>query len=238
MNISIIGVGKLGSMVLQLNQNHSISYQISRQNAQDIELITPQNTDVVIHTATPETVLKDATVILAKKIPMVIATTGFDKEALQKLVQQHDGKVVQDGNFSVGVNVMYLVNEYLASLMEKFKEYDVCIHETHHNLKKDAPSGTAIQLAEGILKQLQRKKTWSLPQAEGAIHPEILSMSSNRVGSVIGEHTVMYDSVIDELSLSHKAKNRHGFAQGILMACEFIATQPHSGMYTMRQVLL
>lgn len=221
MNISIIGTGKLGSTVLQLNQKHTVIHKINTQNSHQIHEIEASAVDVVIHTATPRQVIPDAEILLAKGLKMVIATTGFDKQALQKLIQQYDATVVQDGNFSIGVNVLFMLNSYLAKLMNHFPEYDVAIHEIHHNLKKDAPGGTAIQLSEQIIAHLDRKNSWITPQE--TIEPNQVSISAMRLGSVIGTHEVIYDSPIDSIMIKHDAKNRLGFAQGILMAVDFLA---------------
>lgn len=236
MNISIIGTGKLGNTVLQLNQKHTVIYAINSKNTHLIHEIAPANTEVVIHTATPTQVIADAEILLPKGLKMVIATTGFDKTTLQKLVQQYNGTVIQDGNFSIGVNVLFMLNAYLAKLMNRFTEYDVAVHEIHHNLKKDAPGGTAIQLVESILTHLERKKTWVIPHE--TVKPDEVSVSAMRLGSVIGTHEVLYDSPVDTITIKHEAKNRLGFAQGILMAVDFLAQNPTlKGLIRMQQVL-
>ncbi|MCS7075775.1 MAG: 4-hydroxy-tetrahydrodipicolinate reductase [Bacteroidia bacterium] len=236
MNISIIGTGKLGSAVLQLNQKHKVIYAINSKNSQDIQHIEPSNTSVVIHTATPEQVLPNAQILLPKGLKMIIATTGFDKKALQSLIQLYDATVVQDGNFSIGVNILFLLNDYLAKLMNHFPEYDVAIHEIHHNLKKDAPGGTAIQLAEGIINHLKRKESWIVPHQ--TLKSNQISVSATRLGSVIGTHKVIYDSSIDAITLKHEAKSRQGFAQGILMAVDFLEKNPDTkGWIKMQDII-
>lgn len=236
MNIAIIGTGKLGNTVLQLNQKHKISYAINSKNQAEIHTITPSNTDIVIHTAVPSRVIPDAEILLSKGIKMIIATTGFDKIALQELIQTYQATVVQDGNFSIGVNILFMLNVYLAKLMNNFSQYDAAIHEIHHNLKKDAPGGTAIQLAEDIIAHLDRKRTWNMPK--DTILPDELSVSAMRLGKVIGTHEIIYDSDIDSLTIKHEAKNRQGFAQGILMAVDFLSQNPEiKGLIRMRQVI-
>lgn len=236
MNIAIIGTGKLGSAVLQLNQKHTVVYAINSKNSHLIEQINATNTEIVIHTATPHQVIPHAQILLPKGLKMIIATTGFDKTALEKLIQQYDATVIQDGNFSVGVNVLFMLNAYLAKLMNYFAEYDVAVHEIHHNLKKDAPGGTAIQLADDIIKHLERKTTWVIPSE--TIKSNEISVSAMRLGSVIGTHEVRYDSPIDSIAIKHEAKNRLGFAQGILMAVDFLAQHPsRKGLIRMQQVL-
>lgn len=236
MNISIIGTGKLGNTVLQLNQKHTVVYAINSKNTQLIHEINASNTDVVIHTATPNQVIEDAKILLKKGVKMIIATTGFDKTALHKLIEQYNATVIQDGNFSIGVNVFFMLNTYLAKLMNYFAEYDVAVHEIHHNLKKDAPGGTAIQLAESIITHLERKNTWVIPHE--TIKPDEISVSAMRLGSVIGTHEVIYDSPIDSITIKHEAKNRLGFAQGILMAVDFLAQNPSlKGLIRMQQVI-
>jgi 4-hydroxy-tetrahydrodipicolinate reductase len=236
MNISIIGTGKLGSTVLQLNQKHQVVYTINSKNSEQIHNIEPSNTEVVIHTATPAQVIPDAEILLSKGVKMIIATTGFDKTALQTLIQKYNATVVQDGNFSIGVNVLFMLNTYLAKLMNYFPEYDVAVHEIHHNLKKDAPGGTAIQLAESIIAHSDRKKRWVIPQE--TVKPDEISISAMRLGSVIGTHEVIYDNPIDSIRIRHEAKNRQGFAQGILMAVDFLAQNPDlKGWIRMQQVI-
>jgi 4-hydroxy-tetrahydrodipicolinate reductase len=236
MNISIIGTGKLGSTVLQLNTKHTIVYTIHSKNAGQIHQIIPANTEVVIHTATPNQVIADAEILLPKGLKMVIATTGFDKNALYRLVREHNATVIQDGNFSVGVNMLFMLNTYLAKLMNYFPEYDVAVHEIHHNLKKDAPGGTAIQLAESIITYLERKNTWTVPHE--TVKSDEISISAMRLGSVIGTHEIVYDSPIDSITLKHEAKNRLGFAQGILMAIDFLEQNPSlKGLIRMQEVI-
>ncbi|MCS7028041.1 MAG: 4-hydroxy-tetrahydrodipicolinate reductase [Bacteroidia bacterium] len=236
MKIAIIGTGKLGSTVLELNKKHTVSYAINSKNSHLIQDINRSNTEVVIHTATPQQVIPDARILLPKGLKMIIATTGFDKNALQQLIQEHQSTVVQDGNFSIGVNILFMLNTYLAKLMNHFPEYDVAIHEIHHNLKKDAPGGTAIQLAEDIIKHLNRKHSWTVPHQ--TIQPNQISVSAARIGSVIGTHEIIYDSNIDTLYLKHVAKNRQGFAQGILMAVEFLEKNPDiKGWIKMQQII-
>jgi len=236
MKLSIIGTGKLGSTVLELNQKHQIIHAINSKNAHQIDKIDLSNTDIVIHTAIPSQVIIDAEIILRKGIKMVIATTGFDKNALNTLIQKYNATVIQDGNFSIGVNVLFMLNTYLAKLMNYFPEYDVAVHEIHHNLKKDAPGGTAIQLAESIITHIDRKKRWIIPHE--TIKPDEISISAMRLGSVIGTHEVMYDSSIDSIMIKHEAKNRQGFARGILMAVDFLAQNPDKkGLIHMQEVI-
>jgi 4-hydroxy-tetrahydrodipicolinate reductase len=167
-------------------------------------------------------------------VPVICGTTGWNEELAEakQIALQKNGALLQASNFSIGVNIFFEVNKQLAALMNGHPEYDVSVEETHHTAKKDAPSGTAITLAEQILDNVGRKKTWALNFMN---NEDILPIVAHRIEDVPGTHIVKYASAIDDIELTHTAHSREGFALGAVLAAEFLAGK--TGVYTMRDVL-
>jgi 4-hydroxy-tetrahydrodipicolinate reductase len=234
MNILIIGYGKMGKAIAALaeERGHRIAAILDVDNKTTFQL--PAQIDVAIEFTNPEAAIENIRFCFQHGLPVVCGSTGWYAQAenLKSECLKAEGALLYASNFSVGVNLVFKVNEYLARLMSTRPEYQVDIDETHHTQKKDAPSGTAISLAEGILRENPRKKRWI---NQPAAQPDALEIRSHRVEDVPGTHVVTYTSAIDTIQLSHEAHTRTGFALGAVLAAEFL--QGKRGVYTMADVL-
>lgn len=230
MKIALLGYGKMGKTIekLALEKGHSVVF-ISTSNSSEGNI---EDAEVAIEFSTPEAAFHNISKALKVGIPVVSGTTGWlvSYREIVKLCEDRNGSFIYASNFSVGVNLFFSINDYAAKLMSKWKDYDVSVEEIHHTEKKDAPSGTAITIAEGIL-QYSEKKDWQLDD-EGKDH---LKITAKREANVKGTHIVEYESSIDTISLSHEAHARDGFASGAILAAEFL--KDRKGIFTMKQVL-
>ena len=235
MNIALIVYGKMGHAIEQAAQNrgHDIVLRITSSNRHEMKTGL-QQADVAIEFTKPEAARDNVLACLAAGVNVVCGTTGWNDELpeVQHQAIAQGRALLQAANFSIGVNIFFEVNKLLARLMHGRPEYDVRIEETHHMHKKDAPSGTAIALAEQILERIDHKKTWSLNFMDNS---DIVPIVAHRIDSVPGTHHVRYTSAIDDIELIHTAHNRDGFALGAVLAAEFIAGK--SGIFTMKDVL-
>lgn len=240
MNLALIGYGKLGKMIKELAERnrHKVVVKIYKSTESRIKTLKEKKVDVAIECSVPNAVLSHAETVLEQKIPLVIATTGWhnETEKMKSLVQKHNGSLIWDSNFSIGMNIIFELNKKLAALMRSHPEYKIVIGETHHLEKKDKPSGTAIKLAQQILENNPNKKKYKLKfsYSEKTEEDEI-PIFSYREGEVVGVHNINYLSDVDILELKHRALSREAFARGVLLAAEFIAE--HKGIYTMRDVI-
>ncbi|MEA4982983.1 MAG: 4-hydroxy-tetrahydrodipicolinate reductase [Paludibacter sp.] len=224
MKIALIGYGKMGKTIERIakERGHEIVSVIDVDNTDDFESAAFKSADVAIEFTMPAVAQENVRRAFVAGVPVVCGTTGWI-ENLQKLkneVQEKGNTLFWSSNFSLGVNVFMAVNKYLARLMNRFPEYDVEMTEVHHTQKLDAPSGTAITLAEGILENLERKTSWS---KETSSVPEEIAIKSIREGQVPGTHTIVYDCDVDTITITHEAKNREGLALGAVVAAEFTA---------------
>ncbi len=230
MKIALLGYGKMGKIIEKLatEQGHSIVYK--RTSVTDEGIL--KEADVAIDFSSPEVAMENITLALENNIPIVSGTTGWlkDLDKVQKFCEDRNGSFIYASNFSVGVNLFFSINEYAAKLMQPWKEYIVSIVEIHHTQKKDAPSGTAISLAEGILKNSDNKG-WSLNVED----KKSLHIEAKRVEDVKGTHIIKYKSEIDSIGLTHEAHSREGFAKGAILAAEWL--QGKKGIFTMKDVL-
>ena len=230
MKIALLGYGKMGKTIerLALKKGHSIVYK-STSSSEEGAL---ENADVAIEFSTPETVVENIKSCFENGIPVVSGTTGWldQYDEMLKLCEARNGSFIYASNFSVGVNLFFNLNEYAAKLMADWKDYTVSIEEIHHTQKKDAPSGTAISIAEGIIKNSEQSG-WKL--GKGNAHE--IDITAHRVDDVKGTHMVNYKSEIDTISLKHEAHSRDGFAMGAILAAEWL--QHKKGVYSMRDVL-
>jgi 4-hydroxy-tetrahydrodipicolinate reductase len=167
----------------------------------------------------------------------VVGTTGWTKQAqaIQSIVESEGIGLVHASNFSVGVNIMYRLLREAGSLFDRFAEYDVAVHEVHHKDKLDAPSGTALSIADVLLNTIKRKREVLSGSPEGKVRPEELQVTSGRYGAVVGMHRVTFDSMADSIEIVHTAKNRTGFALGAVVAAEWVKDK--KGMFTFEDVL-
>lgn len=230
MKIALLGYGKMGKTIerLALESGHSIVFkswlESSEGNIEDAE--------VAIEFSSPEAAVSNIKKALEADIPIVSGTTGWleSYDEMVKLCEKRNGSFIYASNFSVGVNLFFSINEYAAKLMAQWKEYNVSVEETHHLEKKDAPSGTAITIAESILKY-NSKKEWNLDSNSN----EVLSITAKREEDVKGTHIVSYESYIDTISLKHEAHSREGFAKGAILAAEWLKDK--KGVFSMKDVL-
>lgn len=225
MRVALIGYGKMGKMIEKhlLLKGHTISKIIDVENYSEIHKIQKSDTDVIIEFTTPVEVRKNLSNVIPLGIPIVIGTTGWytHLKEITEWVKIHNSSVVYGTNFSIGVNILFMINELLAKIMNHFPDYDVFIEERHHNQKKDAPSGTALTLAEQIITFLDRKNEIASSLAERIPQPNELTISSIRSGDIVGKHLVGYSSKMDLIEISHDAHNREAFALGAILAAEW-----------------
>jgi len=235
MNIALIGYGRMGKAIEQeaLLRSHEISFKIDKDNQHLIQQITPENTDAIIEFTHPDSFFPNLQALLPLGIPIVSGTTGWHTQMEQVLtmVEDHQGVFLYSSNFSIGVNVLFKLNERLAELMNPYPEYDPFIEEQHHRHKADAPSGTAISLAHQVLDGLDRKDMVSDESLRHrAPKDEELSVGYIRGGEIFGRHKVAYTSKIDTIQIIHQAHNRRGFAQGAVVGAEWLVKQA-TGVY-------
>lgn len=222
---------------IALERGHSIVYRIDSKNT--IGRIDLTQADVAIEFTRPDLAVKHIEVCLDQHVPVVVGTTAWQSDHLEpvsKLVAEKNGSLLHASNFSVGVNILFHINEKLAALMSSHPEYKAQIEEIHHIQKLDAPSGTAVSLAQGLIANNKNYNSW---KSETGSWPETatseLPIQAIREPDVPGTHTISYISNIDTLTLSHEAHSRDGFALGSVVAAEFLAGK--KGIYTMRDVL-
>lgn len=224
MKIALIGYGKMGKTIEQiaLQRGHQIVSIIDINNTADFESEAFRSADVAIEFTTPATALGNYMRCFAANVPVVSGTTGWLEhlDEVKAKCEQEGKTFFYASNFSVGVNIFFALNRYLAKIMNGFPAYDVRMTEVHHIHKLDAPSGTAITLAEGILENVERKERWTLETAE---QPTDLLIHAIREGEVPGIHEIIYESEADTISIKHDAKSRAGFALGAVIAAEFTA---------------
>lgn len=236
MNIALIGYGKMGKAIeaIALEKGHTIGLKISSQNIDELTVANLQRCDVAIEFTNPHSAVKNILQCFEAGIPVVCGSTGWgaDEAMVKAKCNELNGTLLFASNFSIGVNIFFEVNKKLAQLMNKQPGYDIEITEIHHTQKKDAPSGTAITLAEQILAEVERKTSWvNTPSTKN----EELVIISERIDPAPGTHTITYSSPIDDIEITHTAHNRQGFASGAVLAAEFI--QNKKGIFSMKNVL-
>jgi len=222
MKIALIGYGKMGKEIEKIARarGHEIIVIIDENNKSDFDSPQFLSADVAVEFTTPSSAIDNYRRCFKANVPVIAGTTGWleylseIKEACEK-----KGKTFfYASNYSLGVNIFFAVNRYLAKIMDKYPDYSVKIEEIHHIHKLDAPSGTAITIAEDIIDQMDRKEHW---REEVELNPTDIAIHSIREGEVPGIHEVFYESDFDKISIKHDAKNRRGFALGAVLAAEF-----------------
>ena len=230
MKIALLGYGKMGKEIekIALERGHEIV--LKKTDATDFSGL--ENADVAIHFSIPTAAVENISNCLQKNIPVIYGTTGWleNYQDMVTLCQEKNGAFLYGSNFSVGVNLFFELNSYLAKLMAKVNGYNVTMEEIHHTQKLDAPSGTAISLAEGIFKETNYTN-WTLNNAQ---ENEIL-IDAKRIAEVPGTHSIFYKSSVDEIEIKHTAFNRQGFALGAVVAAEWIIGK--KGVFSMKDVL-
>lgn len=236
MRIALIGYGKMGKAIeeIALEKKHEIVLRISSANIHEFTDDHIRMADVAIEFSNPHSALENVMKCISNKVPVVCGSTGWtDQQPVAIEACKSSGSALLiASNFSIGVNIFFEVNRRLAQLMSAHNEYDVSIEEIHHTAKKDAPSGTAITLAEDILRYIQTKKQWV---NERSTTPSALSVISKRIDPAPGTHIIRYTSPVDDIEITHTAHNRKGFAAGALLAAEFLHGK--KGIYYMKDVL-
>jgi len=234
MNILIFGNGKMGKMIEQLatERGHKIVAKIDIDT--EIKNSFFDESDVAIEFTQPDAAVKNITLCAQHKLPIVVGTTGWyeNLEKVKRIIDDNNSALLHATNFSIGVNIFFAVNKFLAHKMNLQTNYTPKITEVHHTQKLDAPSGTAITTAEGIISEMSRFTHWSLNEKS---ETNAIKIISERIDSTPGTHTVVYDSFIDSLEIKHTAHSREGFALGAITAAEWIIGK--RGVFTMQNVL-
>ena len=236
MKIALIGYGKMGKTIeeIALAKGHEIVLKIDVNNAHEFTQEQLKKAEVAIEFTGPHSAFENVSKCIQWGVPVVSGSTGWLEkwDQISALCDQHQGCLVYSSNYSIGVNLFFELNKHLASLMEPYQDYDVAMTELHHTEKKDAPSGTAISLAEQILEKIGRKNKWV---NAASANPTDLIIHSERIDPAPGTHTVSYESDIDRIDIIHTAHTRKGFAAGAVLAAEF--ANKKKGTFTMKQVL-
>ena len=230
MKIALLGYGKMGKVIerIALERGHEIVLKKDETNTFD----GLSTADVAIDFSVPTAAVDNISNCFHANVPVVSGTTGWLEhfDEMVALCNEKQGGFISSSNFSLGVNIFFELNEYLAKIMSQFDSYKVTMEEIHHTQKLDAPSGTAISLAKGVIEN-SNYANWTMDEAKN----NEIRIEAKRIGDVPGTHTVTYDSIVDSIELKHTAHNREGFALGAVIAAEWLAGK--KGIYNMKDVL-
>ena len=236
LSIALIGYGKMGQAIeaIAIAKGHTIALKIDAHNTADLTAENLKHCDVAIEFTGPHAALQNIRTCLQTGIPVVCGSTGWleELENIKQYCREQNGSFLYASNFSIGVNIFFEVNKKLASLMASHEDYSVAVEEIHHTAKKDAPSGTAITLAEQIIEHYPAKTGWV---NDSIAADNELNITSKRIDPAPGTHHVRYSSPIDDIEIIHTAHNRQGFAGGAVLAAEFL--QGRKGIFSMKDVL-
>lgn len=236
MNIALVGYGKMGKIIEQvaLSRGHQVKVKIDLDTLEDFNATKFTNVDAAIEFTGPHSAFENVMRCIELDTPTVCGSTGWlsNLQTVEEKVREKNGSFLYASNFSVGVNIFFEVNKKLAQLMQAQPQYDVSIKEIHHTQKKDAPSGTAITLAEEVMTFIRSKNEWV---NEPPVSSNQLEIESERTDPYPGWHEVKYHSEIDEIRIIHNAFSRNGFALGAVLAAEFIHNK--KGIFSMKDVL-
>jgi 4-hydroxy-tetrahydrodipicolinate reductase len=236
MKIALLGYGKMGREIekIALQRNHTIALKIDIDNQQDNNVENLRKADVAIDFSTPASAFANILKCFEANVPVVCGTTGWTDKIgeVEDLCRQKNQSFFWASNYSLGVNLFFALNKYLAGLMNNVDGYNVSIEEIHHIHKLDAPSGTAITLANGIIDTYAGKKKWEL---EKESDPGTLKITAVREDEVPGTHTITWDSPVDQIQIRHEAKSRQGFALGAVLAAEFVKDK--KGVFSMKDLI-
>ena len=238
MKIGLAGYGKMGRAIeeIAIDRGHEILFKsnsVFPLNQRDIDSV-----DVVIEFTKPDLAVQHIEMVLGANKPIIVGTTGWNDQLtkVENLVTKHEGSLLYASNFSIGVNLFFELNEKLAKLMNHRSQYKASINEIHHTQKLDAPSGTAITLANQVLENNETYFSWVCEEgSEPHTTQGQLGVTAHRIPDVPGTHTVTYDSDIDSISITHQAHNRKGFALGAVLAAEWISEK--KGLHTIKDML-
>jgi 4-hydroxy-tetrahydrodipicolinate reductase len=236
MKIALIGYGKMGKAIeaVAVEKGHTIAFKFDVSNQEAFTVANLQQCDVAIEFTNPHSAVDNLKKCFDASVPVVCGSTGWlaQWDFVSTDCESKNAALVYASNFSIGVNLFFELNTYLAKLMCHHPNYDVSLEEIHHTEKKDAPSGTAITLAEQVLAHITSKKAWVNHISDSIEELEIIS---ERIDPAPGTHKIKYHSAIDDIEIIHTAHNRQGFASGAVLAAEFILGK--KGIYSMKQVL-
>lgn len=239
MNIALIGYGKMGQEIekVALERGHQIVCKVDIDENDKFHSPEFKSADVAIEFTTPKSALNNYRKAFESNVPVVSGTTGWldDIDEIKNECNNNGKTFFYASNFSLGVNLFFAVNKYLSKLMNNFPAYEVVMEETHHIHKLDAPSGTAITLAEDIIANIERKNSWALYNDTDDNKSDIIEIKDYREGEVPGIHSVVYESEVDSIKITHDAKSRRGFALGAVLAAEF--TKDKKGFLGMQDLL-
>jgi 4-hydroxy-tetrahydrodipicolinate reductase len=236
MNIALIGYGKMGKEIEQIAiaRGHKIVLKVDVNNATTYSIEELKQADVAIEFSTPESAINNIYKCFDANVPIVVGTTGWLNrlEEVKQKCSEKNQTLFYASNYSIGVNLFFKLNEYLAKMMNAYSEYNVTMEEIHHVHKLDAPSGTAISLANQVIEQIDAKQKWVNASSD---NKNELSIISKRMDEVPGTHTVTYGSAVDEISITHIAHNRKGFALGAVIAAEWLKNK--KGIFGMNDLI-
>ena len=236
MKIALIGYGKMGKAIeeIAVAKGHEILLKLDISNSEDFTTENLSKCDVAIEFTSPHSAVNNLKKCFAAGLPVVCGSTGWlaQWDEIASDCTAKNASMVYASNYSIGVNLFFELNTYLAKLMNKYTNYDVMLDEIHHTQKRDAPSGTAITLAEQVIANITRKKQWVNHLSNNTDELEIIS---ERIDPAPGTHKIKYHSPIDDIEIIHTAHNRQGFAGGAVLAAEFVVGK--KGIYSMKQVL-
>ncbi|MDE6273373.1 MAG: 4-hydroxy-tetrahydrodipicolinate reductase [Muribaculaceae bacterium] len=239
MKIALIGHGKMGHIIEEIarSRGHEIVKIIDEHNLHELASEEFRSADVAIEFTRPDSAVDNILKCFAAGVPVVCGTTGWTDSLpeLQDMCGKGDGTLLWSSNFSVGMNIFMALNRYLTKIMAKFPEYAPSLDETHHIHKLDHPSGTAITLAEDLLTLYPSMKGWEETEESRVIEDDLLPVTSHREGEVPGIHSITWNSEADEITITHFAHSRAGFALGAVLAAEWLPG--HQGFFTMKNVL-
>jgi 4-hydroxy-tetrahydrodipicolinate reductase len=239
MKIAMIGYGKMGKTIEKLanEMGHELVLKIGSQNVSELTIENLKQADVAIEFSIPSTAFGNLKKCIDAGVPVVCGTTAWldQYEELVSYCKIKKGTFLYASNFSIGVNIFFKLNQYLAKMMEQFGEYQVAIEEIHHTQKLDAPSGTAVTLTKDILQENKRYATYKLQENNQVVDKQVIPVVAKRLDKVPGTHTIDYTSDIDTIQISHVAHNRIGFAQGAIKAAEWV--QNKEGVFDMQDML-
>ena len=236
MKIALVGYGKMGKEIetIAIEKGHEIVLKISIDNTEDLTTVNLQLADVAIEFSGPESAVENIKKCIDAGVPVISGSTGWLSQwkEVEEYCTSNLGALIYASNFSIGVNLFFEVNKYLAEMMANYPSYNVELKEVHHTQKLDSPSGTAITLAQQVMEEITRKKPWVNTASKSE---EDLVIISDRIDPAPGTHHVKYSSVIDDIEIIHTAHNRTGFATGAIAAAEFLVGK--KGIYNMKDVL-
>lgn len=226
MRIALVGYGKMGKAIeaIAKSRGHSISYIIDKDNPELVQDIRPDNTDIAIEFSQPDAAFENIKALVTNRVKTLSGTTGWlhKYDDIKKICEEKSSTFLYASNYSIGVNLFFALNEWLASKMSKLEGFNATMEEIHHTEKKDSPSGTAITLAEGIIKNHGRYAQWKNEQAE---ETNVVPIISKREAHVPGTHSITYTSEMETISIEHVAHDRKIFAEGVILVAEWASNK-------------